>query len=244
MPLGAWRAGGPQRPDHLHRRTLRRPSFLGFSLGPERASVTERLVDGYSTGVYAPDNLLSRGELAQYLVLAGSLRQSLPFPGKPSASGLDPKKSPLVYACAETVASRGAVLRDLTYSQSPVMLRQGGEFNPNGRVSRLDLAYSLVQSLAMEPQATALAGTSLTAFYDGKRVPVEDSASVPSSLRGYVQLALDTGMLVPRFALKDSTVFGAPPTLIAYFDAGKWVTRADYAFSAGTFNTVYRLAED
>ena len=207
-----------------------------------QAAVGRRLVDGYSNGTFHPDSQLTRSELAQYLVLTGSLRQSLPFGGKPATSGLSPSNT--LFATAEIVTSPGAVLRDLTQNQAPVLPLQSNGFNASGKVTRLDLAYSLVQSLALQPQAAALAGSTLTAFFDGKRVPVEDGAAVPASLRGYVQLALDTGVLVPRFGLKDSGVLGTPPSVVAYFDAAKFVTRGDYAFSAVRFEAVYRSAED
>jgi serine protease AprX len=207
-------------------------------------AVGRRLVDGLSNGTYGPDYALTRGELAQYLVLSGSLRQSLPFPGKPSASGLDPKTFPALFPYAEMVASKGAVLRDLAQNQQPVLPLKNFAFNPDGKVTRLDLAYSLVQSLAMQAQAEALIGSPLTAFFDGKRVPVEDAASIPLNLQGYAQLALDTGVLVPRFALKPSLILGGAPTVVAYFEAAKNVSRADYAFSAGRFETVYRSVED
>ncbi|MCP2871905.1 hypothetical protein, partial [Salmonella enterica] len=71
---------------------------------------------------------------------------------------------------------------------------------PNDAVTRVSLAYSLVQSLGLQDQARALDGT-LTAFYDGKRIPVEDAGAIPASLRGYVQLALDLGLINARFAV-------------------------------------------
>ena len=206
-----------------------------------QSAVASRLVDSYSNGTFGPDAALTRSELAQYLVLAGSLRQSLPFPGKASASGLD--ATSLLYPFAEAVTTGGAVLRDLSHSQAPVLPLQGGAFNANAMVSRLDLAYAFVQSLAMQPQAVALAGSSLTVLYNGARVPVEDSTSVPAAMRGYVQLALDGGMMFARFGLKPSTVFGGAPTVVAYFDAANAVSRADYAFSAGMFATLYRSVE-
>ncbi len=209
-----------------------------------QSAVARRLVDGYSNGTFGPDAALTRGELAQYLVAAGSLRQSLPFPGKASGSGLDAASNAVLYPFAEAVTTGGAVLRDLSHSQAPVLPLQSGAFNANAMVSRLDLAYAFVQSLAMQPQAVALAGSSLTVLYNGSRVPVEDSASVPAAMRGYVQLALDTGMLFARFGLKESAEYGGAPTVVAYFDAARAVSRADYAFSAGMFSTVYRSAED
>ena len=208
-----------------------------------QSAVARRLVDGYSNGTFGPDAALTRGELAQYLVLAGSLRQSLPFRGRAGSSGLDAASRPVLYPFAETVTSSGAVLRDLNYSQAAVLPLKEGLFNANGQVSRLDLAYAFVQSLAMQPQAVALAGSSLTVLYNGSRVPVEDTGSVPANMRGYVQLALDTGMLFARFGLKESTIYGGAPTVVAFFEPANIVSRADYAFSAGMFSTVYRSVE-
>jgi hypothetical protein len=71
----------------------------------------------------------------------------------------------------------------------------------------------------------------VTVLVDGERIPLEDSASIPASLRGYVQLALDLGLLNARFELVQGP-FELSPTLKAWFDPTTPVTRA--AYSAAT----------
>ena len=203
-------------------------------------AVANRLVDGYSDRQFRPDATLRRGELAQYLLMGQSVRQHLPFSGQSSFSDLsagDPR-----YAYAESAVARGGALRDLSQSQDGVMGTIGGAFRPDDKVSRVSLAYSLVQSLALQPEARAFDGQ-LTAFYDGKRIPVEDVAAIPASLRGYVQLALDRGLINARFTVTQGP-FDLEPTLHAYFDPGKTVTRAAFAVAAGRYLAAYQAAQD
>ena len=117
-----------------------------------------------------------------------------------------------------------------------------GDFRGNDYVTRVSLAYSLVQSMALQPEARSFEGQ-LTAFYDGKRIPIDDAASIAPALRGYVQLALDQGLINARFTLTQGP-FDLAPTLHAWFDPAKKVTRADYAVAAGRYLAAYRSAED
>jgi serine protease AprX len=203
-------------------------------------AVANRLVDGYSDRQFRPDNKIRRSELAQYLVMGTSVRQHLPFDGRSSFSDLSTGTDS--YAYAESAVARGGALRDLTQSQGGVMGTVNGAFRPNDSVTRVSLAYSLVQSLALQNEARAFDGQ-LTAFYDGKRIPVEDASSIPASLHGYVQLALDHGLINARFAVVQGP-YDLQPTLKAYFDPGKAVTRAAYAVAAGRYQSFYQSAED
>jgi len=203
-------------------------------------AVANRLVDGYSDKQFRPDQNLKRSELAQYLVMGTSVRQHLPFDFHPSFTDLgtaDP-----AYPFAESAVASGGALRDLGQQQMGVMGLYDGAFRPNDNVTRVSLAYSLVQSMALQPQAEAFSGE-LTAFYDGKRIPVADAASIPASLRGYVQLALDQGLINARFALTQGP-YDMFPTLHAYFDPNKFVTRAAYSVAAGRYLAAYQGAED
>jgi serine protease AprX len=123
-----------------------------------------------------------------------------------------------------------------------VMRLVSGGFKPNNLVTRLDLAYSLVQAQGLQDQARAFTGD-LTAFFDGQRVPVLDADSIPADQRGYVQLALDTGVINARFALVQGP-FDLQPQVVAYFDPKQSVTRAAYAVAAGRFQVQYRSVED
>jgi serine protease AprX len=172
--------------------------------------------------------------------VGANVRQALPLSGTPSitdvATGTD------AYYYAEAAAARGGALRDLTLNQSPVMGLSGGKFLPTVAVTRQSAAYSLVQALALQPQAAAFTGQ-VTAFHDGERIPVEDAANISPALRGYVQLALDLGLINARFTLTQGP-YDAQPTIHAWFDPTRNVTRAEYAVSAGRFQSVYRHAED
>lgn len=203
-------------------------------------AVAHRLVDGYSDRNFRPDQALKRSELAQYLVMGSSVRQSLPFHHVPSFKDLATHHA--AYPYAESAVARGGALRDLSHAQTGVMGTINGAFRPNDSVTRVSLAYSLVQSLALQPQAAAFTGP-LTAFYDGKRVPVEDAASIAPSLRGYVQQALDLGLINARFVVTQGP-YDLEPTLHAYFDPSKAVTRAAFAVAAGRYQVAYRSAED
>jgi serine protease AprX len=203
-------------------------------------AVSNRLVDGYSDKQFRPDQILRRGEMARYLVMGANVRQSLPFNGV--ASFTDIAKTDSLYPFAEAVLGKGAPLRDLSNAQDGVMGAVNGQFRPNDYVTRVSLAYSLVQAMGLQGEARAFSGD-LTAFYDGKRIPLDDAASIPASLRGYVQLALDRGLINARFAVTQGP-FDLQPTLHAYFDPSKTVTRGAYAVAAGRYLSAYRAAED
>ena len=203
-------------------------------------AVANRLVDGYASRRFMPDQPLKRSELAQYLVMGGSVRQSLPFGG--TASFADLSRNSAAYPYAEAAVARGAPLRDLGQDDAGVMGLLNGQFRPNDAVTRVSLAYSLVQALGLQDQAAAFNGE-LTAFHDGKRIPVEDAAAIAAPLRGYVQQALDQGVINARFAVTQGP-FDLQPTLHAYFDPARTVTRAAFAVAAGRFDAAYRSAED
>ena len=203
-------------------------------------AVANRLVDGYPDGTFRPDQTLKRIELAQYLMMGQNIRQYLPFSGRSSFTDLSSGSAG--YAFAESVAARGGALRDLTQGQDPVMGTLSGAFKPNDSVTRVSLAYSLVQSMALQNEARAFTGT-LTAFFDGKRIPIEDASAIPASLRGYVQYALDLGLINARFGVQQGP-FDLQPTLKAYFDPNQTVSRAAFAVAAGRYQTAYQAAED
>jgi serine protease AprX len=203
--------------------------------GAIQYAVSHRLVDGYSDKTFHPGSLLKRSELAQYLVMGASARQSLPFNKIPSFSDLS-TASPF-YAYAESAIAKGAPLRDLTQKQNGLIGLVGGKFLPDNAVTRLQVAYSLVQALGLQDLAVAFTGT-VSVSYNGQRLPIEDAASIPVSLRGYVQGALDAGLLNARFTLTQGP-YDPTPTIHAYFDPTKGVTRADYSVAIGRYATQY-----
>lgn len=201
-------------------------------------AVAERLVDAREGGVYEPDDQLTRGELADYLTLGDAIRQFRPTDGTDSI--LDAEG--VIQAAAEAVTARGAALRDLHHVQSAVVQPAGsGMFDPAGTVPRAELAYSLVQALGLEGEASEIDGELTVAFKD-ERLPLEDGDEVPDHLRGHVQLALDLQLMRARFVLEQDE-FELEPTIKAYFDPDLDVTRASYAFSAVNWFDRFRQAQ-
>lgn len=194
-------------------------------------AVSFRLIDGYSDRKFRPDSVLRRQELAEYLTMGASVRQSLPLSGTPSFPDLSTGSR--WYPFAEAAVANGAALRDLGQSQDGLIRLQSGAFKPNGSVTRLDLAYALVQALALQEQAEAFSGT-LTVDYNGERIAIEDAGQIPASLHGHVQLALDSNLVGARFTMTQGP-FDLQPTVHAWFDPGAGVTRAGYAVVAGRF---------
>lgn len=79
------------------------------------------------------------------------------------------------------------------------------------------------------------AASQVTVLVDGKRIPIEDSGAIPAPLRGYVQLALDLGLLNARYELVQGP-FDLEPTLKAWFDPTQQVSRAGYAAAAARWH--------
>ena len=66
-----------------------------------------------------------------------------------------------------------------------------GSFAPTASVSRLDQAVALVRALRLDTQAKALANSDVKS---GGQV-LTDNAQIPANLRGYVQIAIDKGLM-------------------------------------------------
>lgn len=203
--------------------------------GAIKTGVAERLVDGYSDGKFRPDARLTRGELADYLLMGAEIRQHFPVNGAQTFSDVNSQQKPL----AEAVAARGAAFRDMFHQFRGVMLPTApGKFSPSGAVTRVDVAYALVQSLGLEPQALALNGQPVTVQANDQRVPIDDSAQIPAGLEGYVQLALDLNILNAYFSVTQGP-FDLTPTLHATFKPLQTVTRGEYAVTATRFFGVF-----
>jgi serine protease AprX len=98
-------------------------------------------------------------------------------------------------------------------------------------VTRVDLAYALVQSLGLQSQAQALNGQRLTATYNGQQIPIDDANQIPAAMQGYVQEALSLNILNAYFSLTQGP-FDLQPTIHATFKPTSLVKRADYAVAA------------
>ena len=104
------------------------------------------------------------------------------------------------------------------------------QFNPNGTVHRIEVAVALVKALGMDAEARAKAGSDVTATYNGTTVVVSDESQIPANLRGYVQIALDRGILNAYFTTQQGPN-QFTPVLTASVKPNDPVTRSFLAYA-------------
>ena len=199
-------------------------------------AIIERLADGATASGFAPDAPLTRADLADYLVMGTGVRQATPgaVPAFADATGdLRP--------FAEAVTAQGAALKDLRGSAPGLVRLRNGAFDAAGTVTRAELATSLVAALGLHEVASGYSGT-VSATFNGERIALTDSDAIPADLRGYVQLALDAGLLNAQFGITQGP-FDLEPTVTATFGPTATVTRADYAVAAVRLFGLYDSAD-
>jgi serine protease AprX len=126
-------------------------------------------------GVFRPDDVLTRSELARALMMGARVPQYIP--NRPSFTDITTGTPEALFA--ESLRKEG------------VLGVSGTTFGGAAQVNRLEQAVALVRALRLDKQAKALANTTVTT--GGKALT--DNADIPSAVRGYVQLALDNGLL-------------------------------------------------
>ncbi len=195
--------------------------------------VDRRLLDAQQSR-FRPDSDLLRLELAEYLVMGLGIRQARPLDGARLFNDVPRDKE----AFAEAVVMAGAPLKDRFYGSTGVMAPVGAlKFEPNRKVSRTDLAYALVQGLGLHAQAAALnaafadGSAQMAVRWDDRLVPLSDAGQIPANRKGYVQLALDLGLMNATFSLTQGP-FSLTPTVSAAFNPTRTVKRGEYAVAA------------
>ncbi|HEX8191131.1 MAG TPA: S8 family serine peptidase, partial [Pyrinomonadaceae bacterium] len=126
-------------------------------------------------GLFRPGDVLTRSELARALMLGARVPQYIP--NRPSFT--------------DVVAGSPEALFAESLRREGVMGTSGTAFGGSAQVNRLEEAVAMVRALRLDKEARQLAGTNVTA--GGKALT--DNADIPPALRGYVQLALDKGLL-------------------------------------------------
>lgn len=196
-----------------------------------RTLLLRRRMDILPGGLFEPDAGVTREDFARTLALNVPLRQSLADTPRFNDVTGD------LAALAEAVTAKGSTLRDFDFTPNGLMSASGSTFNPAGTVARLDVAVALVRALGKDAQARALAGSTVTS--NGQ--PLTDNAGIPSALRGYVQLALDLGLLqafpaeVREIAPGQFLVLPGPR-----FEPATVPTRAGLAVVLDRFSQVFR----
>lgn len=173
------------------------PAVADIQGDPAQAEIEfvlkNRMMDVLSDGLFHPASTVTRGDFARSLVFNTALRQSLG-----SAPKYADTTGPLE-AIAEAATTAGSTLRDYDFAPSGMLTASAAAFSPNANVTRLDVAVALVKALGLDAAAQALSGTIIVASNSGQSVEVSDEAAIPAALRGYVQLALDRGILSATF---------------------------------------------
>ena len=126
-------------------------------------------------GSFRPDNSLTRIELARAVMFGARVPQYIP--NRPSFTDISTGTPEALIA--ESLKREG------------VMGKDGATFGPSTPVSRLEQAVALVRALRLDATAKSMANSNVTS---GGQV-LTDNAQIPGPLRGYVQLALDRGMM-------------------------------------------------
>ena len=203
------------------------PAIADIQGDPSQAEIDfvlkNRMMDVLSDGLFHPAYPVTRGDFARSLVFNTALRQSLanaaPYNDVAGAAG----------AIAQAVTANGSTLRDYDFTPTGMLAVSGANFFPDTPVSRLEVAVALVKALGLDAAAQAKAGSDVTATSNGQPVVVSDESDIPPALRGYIQIALDRGIL--------SATFTQSP-LAATVSPNGSVTRSDLAFALDH----YRLA--
>ena len=183
-----------------------------------------RMMDVKSDGLFHPAAQVTRGDFAQSLVFNTALRQSLAA----TPRYLDTPGS--LAAIAEAVTASGSTLRDYDFTPTGMLTASGSSFIPDSPVTRLDVAVALVKALGLDAAAQALAGTAIIASDTSQSVEVSDESAIPAGLRGYVQLALDRGIL--------KATFTTAPFAATVSPAGT-MTRSSLAFALDHYRTAF-----
>jgi len=197
--------------------------------------VSYRLLDAGSDGRFRPDDLLKKGELADFLLMGAGIRQRDPLAGP---SFTDVATTSALYPFAEAVNATGGALRDTFQTQAMTVRSTPPKFDGGTSVQKQALAHALVQALGLQAQAQAHSGD-VTVTVDGKQIVLADQGSIDPSLRGHVQLALDLALLPAKFSLVQGP-FDLQPALKASFEPATAVKRGDYAAAAVRWYGVFQ----
>jgi serine protease AprX len=124
-------------------------------------------------------------------------------------------------------------LKDAKQQFGPVMtVDNNGDFHGESALTRAELAYNLVQVIGKNQEAVDLSEAhEITVNYHGESIVIADQSDIAGDMRGYVQIALNEGLLGVRYNLEQGQ-FYLQPTMVATFNPEDGVTRASYAIIA------------
>jgi len=193
-------------------------------------ALKNRVIDINADGNFNPNQVVTREDFARSLLLNTPLRQT---------TGAAPKFTDVtgdLARIAEAITAKGSTLRDYNFTPNGMMSASGSLFDPTANISRIDLAVAFVRALGRDAEARALANTNVTI----NGVTISDNAQIPGALRGYVQLAINRGLLetyeakVIQTAPGQFTVLPGPRA-----EPNNSVSRAALASKLNKFRTLF-----
>lgn len=190
-----------------------------------------RKIDTYADGTFRPDAQVTREDFARVLSYVTPLRQTLA--ASPRFIDVAPEFAPI----AEAVAANGSTLRDLDFGPAGMLSATGSTFNPGGTVKRLDMAVALVRALGLDTEARQKANTVIIDPASGQ--PIIENAQIPGNLRGYVQIAIDKGLLEVYQASVKQTATGYVAMPGPRVEPNNILTRAQLASKVLRFDKLY-----
>ncbi len=193
-------------------------------------ALVNRYLDQVTSGFFKPTNKVSRADFVQVLADNTPLRQSLATGSSPYT---DVTGATARYA--EAAAQSGSTLRDWNFTPGPTLPNNSATFTPDTFITRMQSAVALVRALGLDAEAQKLAGTAVKVSYQGNLIPVTDAGVVSPSQRGYLQLALNRGLItfVP--------VLGTDGRYTATATPSKTLLRADLAVAIVNFRNIFRV---
>jgi serine protease AprX len=124
---------------------------------------------------FRPAQGVTRGELAEALVLGAGVPQYVPA----YATYRDVRNaSAMIFIESVQHAPKGAVFMDV---------ERGGNFSPNDAAGRLTAAVALVRAAGLQAEAEAAQSMPFSTLLD--------ASLIPTALRGYVRVAISRGLL-------------------------------------------------
>ncbi|HVG33354.1 MAG TPA: S8 family serine peptidase [Pyrinomonadaceae bacterium] len=159
-------------------------------------------------GAFRPDQPLSRMEMARALMFGARVMQYIP--NQPSFTDI-------------AAATPDALVVE-SLKREGVMGTKGSTFGPTAAVTRVDEAVALVRALRLTAQADALKNSDVKV--GGQTIT--DNAKIPAELRGYVQLAIDKGLMEAFPASVQQTPTGIIALPGPRFEPDRTARRAEF----------------
>lgn len=194
-------------------------------------ALLNRYLDQPASGAFMPTGTVSRATFAQVLADNVPLRQSL-------ATGTTPytDTTGVTARFAEAAAQNGSSARDWDFTPGPTLATNSGQFSPNTNITRFQVALAFVRALGFDAEALKLSGTSVKVTYQGNLIPVTDALVLSPAQRGYLQLALNRGLISYLVQFNSST-----GTYTAVANPSKNIARADLATAVVNFRSTFRV---